>query len=136
LGLTAELTHDGRVVPAFATPADAVAALAGAVAPARWREADRGELVDPSGIAPARARELLAPVLEPLGAGEVARLDEAMVDRLLECYGLALVPSRTARSEEHTSELQSRENLVCRLLLEQKNATYPAVTLSPRTPAF
>src|SRR5436309_8845647 len=29
----------------------------------------------------------------------------------------ALLPSR---SEEHTSELQSRENLVCRLLLEKK----------------
>src|SRR5690606_41512119 len=31
-------------------------------------------------------------------------------------------PGRTAsgRSEEHTSELQSRENLVCRLLLEKK----------------
>src|SRR5690606_41758143 len=28
---------------------------------------------------------------------------------------------RRARSEEHTSELQSRENLVCRLLLEKKN---------------
>src|SRR5436309_11102779 len=30
------------------------------------------------------------------------------------------------RSEEHTSELQSRENLVCRLLLEKKknNGTY------------
>src|SRR5690606_41338424 len=27
----------------------------------------------------------------------------------------------TRRSEEHTSELQSRENLVCRLLLEKKN---------------
>src|SRR5690606_39765283 len=27
------------------------------------------------------------------------------------------------RSEEHTSELQSRENLVCRLLLEKKNRT-------------
>src|SRR5690606_41521272 len=27
---------------------------------------------------------------------------------------------RTERSEEHTSELQSRENLVCRLLLEKK----------------
>src|SRR5690606_40002396 len=26
------------------------------------------------------------------------------------------------RSEEHTSELQSRENLVCRLLLEKNNA--------------
>src|SRR5690606_39936413 len=28
---------------------------------------------------------------------------------------------RGKRSEEHTSELQSRENLVCRLLLEKKN---------------
>src|SRR5690606_29183171 len=28
--------------------------------------------------------------------------------------------SRLLRSEEHTSELQSRENLVCRLLLEKK----------------
>src|SRR5690606_41073230 len=31
-----------------------------------------------------------------------------------------------ARSEEHTSELQSRENLVCRLLLEKKKKTAPA----------
>src|SRR5690606_41793793 len=29
--------------------------------------------------------------------------------------------SEPFRSEEHTSELQSRENLVCRLLLEKKN---------------
>src|SRR5690606_41673562 len=29
-------------------------------------------------------------------------------------------PDRVGRSEEHTSELQSRENLVCRLLLEKK----------------
>src|SRR5260370_21729090 len=28
------------------------------------------------------------------------------------------------RSEEHTSELQSHLNLVCRLLLEKKNTTY------------
>src|SRR2546430_12367281 len=28
------------------------------------------------------------------------------------------------RSEEHTSELQSQSNLVCRLLLEQKNTIY------------
>src|SRR5690606_40212534 len=35
---------------------------------------------------------------------------------------LARTPSQAAstRSEEHTSELQSRENLVCRLLLEKK----------------
>src|SRR5690606_39435476 len=29
-------------------------------------------------------------------------------------------PEERERSEEHTSELQSRENLVCRLLLEKK----------------
>src|SRR2546427_9310258 len=29
-------------------------------------------------------------------------------------------PRATARSEEHTSELQSQSNLVCRLLLEKK----------------
>src|SRR3712207_9572862 len=32
-------------------------------------------------------------------------------------------PSRGARSEEHTSELQSRQYLVCRLLLEKKKKT-------------
>src|SRR3712207_8803210 len=31
--------------------------------------------------------------------------------------------SRTSRSEEHTSELQSRQYLVCRLLLEKKKKT-------------
>src|SRR5215813_6790303 len=34
-----------------------------------------------------------------------------------------------ARSEEHTSELQSRPHLVCRLLLEKKNMTNPCVSL-------
>src|SRR5690606_40164438 len=34
------------------------------------------------------------------------------------------VDSFPGRSEEHTSELQSRENLVCRLLLEKKNKTH------------
>src|SRR2546430_8477112 len=32
--------------------------------------------------------------------------------------------SSAARSEEHTSELQSQSNLVCRLLLEKKNHGY------------
>src|SRR5690606_39307453 len=38
-------------------------------------------------------------------------------------YGIDCVHQRinVRRSEEHTSELQSRENLVCRLLLEKKN---------------
>src|SRR5438445_9927067 len=33
------------------------------------------------------------------------------------------------RSEEHTSELQSRQYLVCRLLLEKKNATSRAIAI-------
>src|SRR5690606_40818771 len=37
-------------------------------------------------------------------------------------------PVADARSEEHTSELQSRENLVCRLLLEKKQEHHPAAT--------
>src|SRR3712207_7729622 len=32
----------------------------------------------------------------------------------------ASLPARAGRSEEHTSELQSRQYLVCRLLLEKK----------------
>src|SRR2546430_3221525 len=36
-------------------------------------------------------------------------------------------PSWTWRSEEHTSELQSQSNLVCRLLLEKKNRGRVAV---------
>src|SRR3712207_7936975 len=40
------------------------------------------------------------------------------------------------RSEEHTSELQSRQYLVCRLLLEKKNRlslTYSLTTIHPLT---
>src|SRR5436309_4601133 len=45
-------------------------------------------------------------------------------------HGAAGVVNRTqnlrlSRSEEHTSELQSRENLVCRLLLEKKKSQAP-----------
>src|SRR5204862_6548561 len=40
-------------------------------------------------------------------------------------------PSRFGRSEEHTSELQSRRELVCRLLLEKKRARAPAWRMWP-----
>src|SRR5258706_16284513 len=39
-------------------------------------------------------------------------------------WRIAHVPLRIARSEEHTSELQSLTNLVCRLLLEKKKSWY------------
>src|SRR3712207_7626428 len=38
---------------------------------------------------------------------------------------------RFCRSEEHTSELQSRQYLVCRLLLEKKNQTLEIPTVLP-----
>src|SRR2546422_8282648 len=42
--------------------------------------------------------------------------------------GIRLTPQR---SEEHTSELQSRLHLVCRLLLEKKNDSRASRTSSP-----
>src|SRR5262249_60273124 len=46
--------------------------------------------------------------------------------------GRVMVSSNRQRSEEHTSELQSLTNLVCRLLLEKKNKIdKPVSTLSP-----
>src|SRR5690606_42148185 len=52
------------------------------------------------------------------------RLDRVIVRRarmgLPRCRLLEPGLDRAGRSEEHTSELQSRENLVCRLLLEKK----------------
>src|SRR3954466_2871671 len=52
----------------------------------------------------------------------------------------ALVPARPRgadllrqrRSEEHTSELQSHDNLVCRLLLEKKKTLYIGVAIRVR----
>src|SRR3712207_7383762 len=42
-------------------------------------------------------------------------------------------PLRVRRSEEHTSELQSRQYLVCRLLLEKKKQPSPPGTPSSRS---
>src|SRR3712207_7192019 len=43
--------------------------------------------------------------------------------------GLGLPPADHLRSEEHTSELQSRQYLVCRLLLEKKKKTRTSSTV-------
>src|SRR5690606_41399869 len=53
------------------------------------------------------------------GAGNVTDVSE--LRRQLREAGRYMLDNELAwRSEEHTSELQSRENLVCRLLLEKK----------------
>src|SRR5436309_7510345 len=54
---------------------------------------------------------------------------------IIEVPALEVAPhSRRIRSEEHTSELQSRENLVCRLLLEKKKS-HPTRSRSSRPSA-
>src|SRR2546430_6241182 len=40
----------------------------------------------------------------------------------LDAFGRAIEGVENNRSEEHTSELQSQSNLVCRLLLEKKKS--------------
>src|SRR5256885_12843557 len=75
---------------------------------------------------------LFRSVLERLGelAGIAIGITEVVLD-----IGVAIVPERRPaekvdrsapllRSEEHTSELQSPCNLVCRLLLEKKKTKY------------
>src|SRR3712207_8898135 len=71
--------------------------------PAQAGDAQPGAADAVGGVGP----ELLAPGREPLDARLGARLDR-------------LGEREVVRSEEHTSELQSRQYLVCRLLLEKK----------------
>src|SRR3712207_7262509 len=52
---------------------------------------------------------------ECLSGGTVGRAGEGAHQRSWTCARM-----RSSRSEEHTSELQSRQYLVCRLLLEKK----------------
>src|SRR5260370_23218711 len=66
-----------------------------------------------SGLDGSDMPELLAGLGRRLNAGGVA------VDRA-GCAILTLHPQIVSRSEEHTSELQSHLNIVCRLLLEKK----------------
>src|SRR3712207_8901048 len=52
-------------------------------------------------------------------------------------YPTTRVPPHEGRSEEHTSELQSRQYLVCRLLLEKKKTAATHIQIRqchPRTP--
>src|SRR3712207_8138105 len=64
----------------------------------------------------------------PAGTGAVERANwlynfNASIQRLVEASLVVNRPTALSRSEEHTSELQSRQYLGCRLLLEKKNLT-------------
>src|SRR5688500_19559218 len=67
--------------------------------------------------------ELLLRLPIPEVAVEARKVFAEDLSRSLQIHRMTWGKSRT-RSEEHTSELQSPCNLVCRLLLEKKN--YPS----------
>src|SRR5438046_4188709 len=95
-----------------------------------------GGLADVAGLATARLGELVDLVCDhgetaAVHAGarrldrgverEQVRLVRDKADRFRELLDLLRHVAQPPRSEEHTSELQSLTNIVCRLLLEKKN---------------
>src|SRR3712207_7801313 len=68
--------------------------------------------------------DTLGPLRALLGTGRTSHTSKRAPARQRSRYGRPVMPTRSGpptRSEEHTSELQSRQYLVCRLLLEKKN---------------
>src|SRR5690606_41862562 len=61
------------------------------------------------------------PILSEAASTSPRRMDGGRRSSRTTTWPCASATGRATRSEEHTSELQSRENLVCRLLLEKKN---------------
>src|SRR5690606_39720889 len=76
---------------------------------------------------------------EQYRAGGHRQVDVGFVDRAdaagndIDLHFIRTQRRRRDRSEEHTSELQSRENLVCRLLLEKKKPEPPLTTAASST---
>src|SRR2546430_12725709 len=67
--------------------------------------------------------EIMASVLSDKEPPPLARYSSEAPTELGRIVLKALRKNRDERSEEHTSELQSQSNLVCRLLLEKKKKT-------------
>src|SRR5262249_60056395 len=94
----------------------------------RWRQCEFGDScrrllandpqlpIDFAAIAAPRLKFLISPDARD-------RLTEFV--EIAECFAATsrFLPTLRRRSEEHTSELQSLTNLVCRLLLEKKKNT-------------
>src|SRR5690606_40313381 len=96
-----------RALPPFPTRRSSDLAAGGKIDPAQIHVAD---------LARAHGDPLLARVRKLLRADHGFTRHEGKKFRV-DCV---FSPEPLRRSEEHTSELQSRENLVCRLLLEKK----------------
>src|SRR5256886_5534176 len=73
-------------------------------------------------------RDFPEPIADLVRAGtkdltDIAGIGDDLAEKITDIVTTGELPLRKqlARSEEHTSELQSQSNLVCRLLLEKKN---------------
>src|SRR5690606_39498633 len=75
---------------------------------------------------PASGQDVDALIDAELNRLEQARRNQAQINQIAEQTRQRFDEYQIlVRSEEHTSELQSRENLVCRLLLEKKKSHGP-----------
>src|SRR3712207_8404937 len=76
-----------------------------------------GPITEPEAQAGDRIIEIRA---APLEDGALAILRDVTEERRVQRAKAEFIANASHRSEEHTSELQSRQYLVCRLLLEKK----------------
>src|SRR5258708_30334595 len=68
----------------------------------------------------------------PRGHGIAPDREEiAQIEKAVRCHGLQQALVLHGRSEEHTSELQSPDHLVCRLLLQKKKTPASPHTMTP-----
>src|SRR5256885_2819477 len=104
----------GLKVVAPSTPADAKGLLAAAI-----RDPDPVLFFEQKSLYGIRGEVPDGEHVDSLGTARVLRSGKDCTIVAL----AAMVPRAMARSEEHTSELQSPCNLVCRLLLEKKKNT-------------
>src|SRR2546430_6819842 len=65
--------------------------------------------------------QILAEGVPPASHGILRQVFHGLTERQQRSRDFGLQQLGNRRSEEHTSELQSQSNLVCRLLLEKKN---------------
>src|SRR3712207_7905813 len=80
---------------------------------------------------PFRTLEAFHRILKPGGVLAMRLTNKRFILGLARAFSAA-GPTRD-RSEEHTSELQSRQYLVCRLLLEKKNNTNASILLATQS---
>src|SRR2546430_12745168 len=73
-------------------------------------------------------RSLCFAALDEVGHVGEAFVDLVLITRVATKEEIVHVEAIQHRSEEHTSELQSQSNLVCRLLLEKKKKKYQKLT--------